>query len=335
MTYTNVQLNSNSRQSGALFLDTLAQLPPNKYGNDETLRKRARSKNYSQNILRPLLHLNSPLHKYYQQAFYCNTELQQSGVTLRGSYCNTRCCNVCNRIRTAKLMNGYMNQMNGQQYFVTLTFPNVKQKHLSDSITQMIKNMTLIIRNLREKKKMDINGFRKLECTYNDDPNNKSYNTYNPHFHLLVDSEEGANKIVDQWLKRYPTAKRVAQNITKADENSKNELFKYTTKIGVKSKKAQEDEEGRGEIRITIKALDQILIAMKGKRVFQPFGKIKKESEEVNGEELNAQSYNIPQVNSMNWIWVKYDWFNKYHQKLACVSPPKYKIVNTSQLIQT
>ena len=118
MTYTNVQHNSNSRQGAVFFLDTLAQLPPNKYGNDETLRKRARSKHYTQSIVIPLLHLKSPLHKYYQSAFYCNTELQQSGVTLKGKYCNTRCCNVCNRIRTAKLMKGYLNQMKGQQYSI-------------------------------------------------------------------------------------------------------------------------------------------------------------------------------------------------------------------------
>jgi hypothetical protein len=330
MTYTNVQLNSNSRQKGAVFLDTLAQLPPNKYGNDETLRKRARSKHYTQSIVIPLLHLKSPLHKYYQSAFYCNTELQQSGVTLKGKYCNTRCCNVCNRIRTAKLMKGYLNQMKGQQYFVTLTFPNVKQAYLKDSINQMIKNATLIIRNLREKKKIDVNGIRKLECTYNE-----KANTYHPHFHLIVDTKEGANKIVEQWLKRYPTADAKAQDIRKADENSLKELFKYSTKIGYKAKGEEAEEEGRGEIRINIKALDQILIAMKGKRVFQPFGNIKKESEEVNGEELDAQSYNIPQVYSMKFTWQFYDWMNKSGEFLSCVDPPKYRIVNTSQLIQT
>jgi hypothetical protein len=74
---------------------------------------------------------------------------------------------------------------------------------------------------------------------------------------------------------------------------------------------------------------------MKGKRVFQPFGNIKKESEEVNGEELDAQSYNIPQVYSMKFTWQFYDWMNKSGEFLSCVDPPKYRIVNTSQLIQT
>jgi hypothetical protein len=336
MTYTNVQLNSNSRQRGAVFLDTLAQLPPNKYGNDEKLRKRARSKHYTQSIVIPLLHLKSPLHKYYQSAFYCNTELQQSGVTLKGKYCNTRCCNVCNRIRTAKLMKGYLNQMKGQQYFLTLTIQNVKQAHLKDSINEMIKNMTLIIRNLREKKGIDINGIRKIECTYNDKKEDKWYNTYHPHFHLLVDTEEGANKIIEQWLKRYPTASIKGQNVKLSNQKRLNELFKYTTKIGYKAEAEEEEEEqSRGEIKINIKALDQILIAMKGKRVFQPFGNIKKESEEVNGEELDAQSYNIPQVYSMKFTWQFYDWMNKSGEFLSCVDPPKYRIVNTSQLIQT
>lgn len=329
-----LKTNNIVEKSSMYVLDTLAQLPPNKYGNDSTLTKRAKSKHYTQSIVRELLYLNSPLHKYYQQAYYCNTQLVQSGVTLKGKYCNTRCCNVCNRIRTAKLMKGYINQLSGKQYFVTLTIPNVKEKDLDASIDLMTKNITLIIRNLREKKKVkSLNGVRKLEVTFNDTITSKSYNTYHPHFHLLVNSKEGAILIRDQWLKRYPNASIKAQDITLANEDSLKELFKYSTKIGYKSVNDNEQENNK-EIKVNIKALDVIMRVLKGRRLFQPFGNIKKESEDVEVEDLVAQSYNIPQVVHNKFTWSFYDWVDNKGQSLSCVAAPKFQIVNTSSEYQ-
>lgn len=325
-------LNSNSivEKSSMYVLDTLAQLPPFNYGNDLTLSKRAKSKQYTQSIIRELLYIKSPLHKYYQQAYYCNTQLIQSGVTLKGKYCNTRCCNVCNRIRTAKLMKGYINQLSGKQYFLTLTIPNIKEKELDASIDLMTKNITLIIRNLREKKKVNLlDGVRKLEVTFNDTITSKSYNTYHPHFHILVNSMEGAILIRDQWLKRYSNASIKAQDITMANEESLKELFKYSTKIGYKSVDETE-QECKKEIKVNIKALDVIMRVLRGRRLFQPFGNIKKESEDVDGESLDAQSYNIPQVTHNKFTWSFYDWVDNKGQSLSCVEPPKFQIVNTS-----
>ena len=209
-------------------------------------------------------------------------------------------------------MNGYLPQLfNRQLNFVTLTIPNVKATELKDTISDMIKNATLIIRNLREKKLISINGIRKIEVTYN-----KENDTYHPHFHLLVD--RGAEEIVSQWLERYPAARRIAQDIRPTDQSSLNELFKYSTKI-------IEGKQGK-TIDIHYTALDVIMIALKGKRIFQPFGDIRKTSEEV--DELDTQIIEDAEPIVEVWEWNKHDWFSKLSEDpvpLTKYEPPPIK----------
>lgn len=276
-------------------LDTLAQLPPKSpFGNNKgVLLKRARAKYHTQKVVLGLVDIGSELNQYYWNAYHCCDTIKQNGKEFTSTYCNTRICHVCNRIRTAKLMNGYLPQLKDRNLsFVTLTIPNVKKDELKRTISEMIKTATLIIRNMRERKSISANGIRKIEVTYN-----KESNTYHPHFHLLVDN--GADEILSQWLKRYPTAKRIAQDIRPADQNSLNELFKYSTKI-------IEGKTGK-TIEIHCNALDTIMIALKGKRIFQPFGDIRKVSEEV--EQLDVQEIEEVEPTNEIWHWHNHDWF--------------------------
>jgi hypothetical protein len=287
------------------LLDTLAQLPPNsppllKSRTPKDLLKRARSKWYTQQIVYSLVDLNSPLKKYYWNAYHCSSVIKQVGKELTSKYCNTRACNVCNRIRTAKLMNGYISQLVGRHLdFVTLTVPNCPAEELPDVICKMIKDFTLINRKLREKKSIEINGIRKIEVTYN-----SAKNTYHPHIHLLVDN--GSQLIVDQWLERNTEAKRIAQDIRQADEKSLPELFKYTTKIiGHKA----------GEIVVYATALDVILRALTKIRTYQPFGDIRKVSEDV--DNVNAQEYeDLPEMPIAKWQWEECDWVVKDKKRI-------------------
>ena len=288
-------------------LDTLVQLPPN--CPKINLKKRARSKYYTQSISAKLIELDTPRKKYYQRAYYCCQEIFQEGNSLQGSkYCNTRICNTCTRIRTAKLFKGYLKQLEGRELeLVTLTIPNVVKSELSDAITRMIKDCTLIIRNMREKRGIHINGIRKVEVTYN-----PTRNDYHPHIHLLVD-KAGA-EIVKAWIKRNPYANRKAQDVRKADQGSLNELFKYTTKIAVKASK-------RGEIDIHIEALDTIIECLFGKRSIQPFGDIRKVSEEVT-DELTGQIFDDLTSDNKVWIWQGFDWISEDGECLTDYNPP-------------
>jgi len=279
-------------------LDTLGQLPRELSKN---LLKRARSKWYTERIAGGLVHLNSPLHKYYQRAYYCNTQLSQENLSIKAKYCDTRICHVCNRIRTAKMMNGYMAQLKGRPIeFVTLTLPNVTAENLRSTCEQILKEATNIVRNFREYKKIDINGVRKLEVTYN-----QREDTYHPHLHFVVD--KAGKELVAEWLKRIPTANRKGQDYRPADQNSLNELFKYTTKIiGHKP----------GEYIVYTKALDNIMQALRKKRCFQPFGDVKKVSEEITPE-LKVQVYDIKPYDFMTWQWEDCDWVNSERETLT------------------
>lgn len=301
-------------------LDTLVYLPTKSYGQDATLRKRARSKVWTQAINIKLMQLDSPNHKMYKRAYYCCDKLEQWGTSIKGKYCNSRSCNMCNRIRTAKMMNGYIPQIKGDQYFVTLTIPNVKKSDLRESIQSMIKTSSNIIRTLRERQKLNPNGIRKIEVTYS-----AKRKDFHPHLHIIIDCEESAHELVIRWLKKYPSASIEAQDIRKGDQNSFNELFKYTTKIG-------ERVSGKQELEINIQALDAILVATRNMRVFQPFGNIKKQSEEITAEELNQQQYKIPYVDQATFIWCGYDWREiNSHQPLTYLDAPTFKIVDTSE----
>lgn len=291
-------------QKNRIFLDTLGQLPTDDLNN---LKKRARSKWYTQAVTGRLLYLESPLHKYYQSAFYCAHILKQEGKKVTAHYCGTRVCHICNRIRTAKLIKGYINQLMdlGGLQFVTLTIPNCTEDELKDTVDSLLKSISNIVRVIRERKKIKINGIRKIEITYN-----SIVNTFHPHIHLLVDSNAG-DLIVTEWLKRYPEAKIQAQDVRVADKNSLNEIFKYTTKIVSKSK---------GHINIFIPALDKILLSLKGRRCFQPFGIIKKIDED--DASLESVEYDdIQEYDYIEWIWSECDWINGNKTLTGYVSP--------------
>lgn len=315
-----------------LFLDTLAQLELSNGGagfrgpflidpNDgvSKLRKRAKSKYFTGLIAIPLAELRNKLEKYYRNAHYCNNTLLQSGLRVTSKYCNTRICNTCNRIRTAKLINGYQSELaeHPNKRFVTLTVPNVLNDQLELAIADMQKCLFLIKATMK-RQKIKYAGLRKLEITYN-----AIRNDFHPHFHLIIDSLENAEIFLNLWLKMNPYANRGAQNIREVDDDTMMELFKYSTKVIT-------DVNGKGVVNIP--AVDTIMRAIYGKRVIQPFGAIKKQvSEEV--EELQAHEYvGIPEYEMMEWVWEKEDWVNEYGELLTGHTPSveiqALKIVN-------
>ena len=307
-----VQKYTKNKSGQKPFLDTLAQLPTKVRKKDlKNLQKRARSKWFTQGITLSLVDLKSPLTKYYWSAYHCNTHIEQQGLQLKSRYCNTRTCHICNRIRTAKMMNGYLSQLSGRTLeFVTLTIPNVSAEQLSATVDDLIKTSTKIMRVFRERRHISINGIRKIEITYNPDKN-----TYHPHIHLIVD--KAGQLIVDEWLKRYPKASRKAQDCRPADQSSLNELFKYSTKIvGHKE----------GNLVVYASALDNIMLALRNKRCFQPFGDVRKVSEEVS-EELEGEEYDIQEQTFMVWTWKECDWVNTARDTLTGYISPDVDFV--------
>lgn len=150
---------------------------------------------------------------------------------------------------------------------------------------------------------MKISGVRKLECTIR--PNGH----YHPHFHLVVETEQAAQYILDSWLSmNADVSTRNAQDIRKADDKSLKELFKYFTKVTSKN----------GDI-CDYKRLDVVFRAMKGKRVYQPFGGIKMVSEDI--EELTVEQYDYLENCEQLWKWNCNDWVSEYGELLTGYVP--------------
>ena len=242
-------------------LDTLAQ-----HRNDtkKTYQKRAKRKAYTHSILFQLIDTKSELNKSYWQTYHCSNVLKQEGKKVTSRYCNQRWCFVCNSIRTANFINGYKSVLENfeEPMFVTLTAPTVKADDLKTELEKRYKAFTNIKDNLR-KQGIKIKGLRKTECHYQ-----PKTDTFHPHFHLIIEGEMEAYKVIDLWLKQVPNAKPQAQDVRVADSNAIIELCKYFSKL----------TNGKN---FYAKEMDIVFQAMKGKRVIQPFGIKKDVSEDV------------------------------------------------------
>jgi hypothetical protein len=234
------------------------------------------------------------------------------------------------------MMAGYIEPLRGlgDLYFTTLTIKNVKAENLAETIEKMLKNMSNIIRVLREKRKINISGIRKIEITYN-----AKMDTYHPHFHILHNENVG-DIIIDEWVKRNPTAKKkvwdwkkkemvdiqTSKPVTKKDEDDKkflNEIFKYATKFVVK------DSKDRNIMNVYVPALDNILRALHTKRSVQSFGEIRKlkiAEEEGEQELLSQEIIDIEEEIYKEWQWAFiddiYDWLDNNGKRLTNYKPP-------------
>lgn len=234
------------------------------------LFKRARAKFFTRGIILNLIDMDSKLKKSYWNTYHCAGTLKQEGNKITSRYCKNRWCMVCNRIRTAVLINKYVGTIKkwDDKFFVTLTVRNVKADLLEKAIDEMSKEFVLI-KDVMRKRKMNLIGFRKLECTYNPERSD-----YHPHFHFLVRGKDNADFLLSEWLKRYPAdTDEQGQNVKPADDNSVMDLFKYFTKI-ISSNFKKNNESIPIELRgkIFIHALDVIFKSVQGHRVFQNFG---------------------------------------------------------------
>lgn len=284
-------------------LDTLGQVTRDP---EADLLKKAKRKALTVFLSGKLIELKSQNIQAYRNMYYCNSVLQQEGQELKTSYCKNRLCAVCNAIKTANLINGYMPELAKFEapYFMTLTIKAVEGRFLKSAINGMQKKMRQINQRLTKYDKIKIRAIRKLECNYN-----LKTNTYNPHYHFVIDGLHAASNIMSLWLKLNPLADYQAQDIRIADYDSMTELFKYCTKLVSK------------DGAVHPKQLDVIYTALRNKRVIQPVG-IKKEVDEDQREKV---IYEELQPDTAHWIWDKqnYDWVNQETgETLTGFTPP-------------
>lgn len=283
-----------------------------------SLQKKARSKGISNAITFKLIDVDpilyngkSVMNKTYWRAYHCNRVITQEGKKLITSYCNTRHCLVCNRIRSAKAINGYtpsLNKLNKKLWFVTLTLKRVPAPLVKLRINEMTKAFRRIQKNLKNTHKIKLKGIRKTEMNY--DPNK---DTFNPHFHLIVSANPCEVILLKSlWLNQFSTidAGVKGQHITPTNEGGTVELFKYFTKVLVKG-------------NLYPAAMDVIFTAMKGKRTVQPFGGLKIVSEDV--DELQSDEMEFLKNESGNWLYSDgyLDWISEDGDMLSRHEPTK------------
>lgn len=239
-----------------------APLPVSRNAN---LQKRAKAKWITWHLAKELYDLGSNLQKQYKRSMFCGHVIKQTGDKVTSNYCGCRWCIVCNRIRTAKLINKYtahLEQMEAPA-FITCTMPNViyNTASLGNNISLMNINFRKIF-DLCRKYGIKFKGFRKVEVTYNAERKN-----FHPHVHLISDGQVNLEKLsqvwlnqgfdekllqkllheyhagkktkgeikgalfIQFWLKRYPKASAAAQDVRPAVAGSLKELFKYSAKL--------------------------------------------------------------------------------------------------------
>lgn len=227
--------------------------------------------------------------KQYWKTYHCKNVLIQQGNKLVGSLCRKRWCQNCNRIRTAELVNDYKKPLQDIQkdddlYLITLTAPTVNGRNLSSEITKRYKAFSRIKDNLRRNYGIKLVGIRKLEVTYNEIDDK-----FHPHFHLIQQGKQQAELTQKLWLEQPLNAGIKGQDITLINANSpKNllEVFKYATK-------------GTAKDKTEAKALHRIYNSLKGKRIFQTYGKLQKVKITAEAkEEINNADF-VPSANEV------------------------------------
>ena len=323
--------------SGGIILDTLVQLRTdtdtqsvtNVSLDQKKYQKRAKAKAISNAITMRLVDVKSPLTKYYWNAYHCSNIITQTGKTLTGSYCNTRHCLVCNRIRTAKAIHGYSKPLlelskstskHSHCLFSTLTRQSVYAEDLKRVITEMNSNYRKIQKNLKNTYGVTLKGIRKFETEYN--PITKKFN---PHFHLVVGGKPCEILLQKTlWLNQYSkeVADPKAQKIKPTTEGFELELFKYMTKMVF--------EDGH----VFPEALDTIFQAIRGKRIIQPFGGIKKVSEDVDGIEKEEVDFVTSNNGQFQFSDIVLDWVNEWGEVL-CNYTPSHETIQYINNIKT
>lgn len=319
-------VSSHTSENSKHIVHTLAQLLTDDRNTLQTLQKRARAKFITNALILKLITLETPLKDSYWNTWHCNSVIRQEGKTLTSEYCNNRWCNICNRIRTAKLLNGYYNEIDTWQdkWFVTLSRRNVPGPELKREINSLIemfvgiKNMMFISHYRGRGDKLI--GIRKIETEYNSDVYSKWYKTYHPHFHCIIKGRDCAEMLHMEWLKRNKDfSAPEGQDIKQADSGSIIELFKYITKII-----------GKGELNV--KALDVIFRAMYGRRTFQAYGGLKKVSEDI--DELDSQDYEFLTEQAAMWQWLDYDWIQYDTGEILSGYQPSGKVLKLIEKIK-
>ena len=167
----------------------------------------------------------------------------------KASFCGNRFCPMCSwrmsckdSLKISILMEHLRKEENKEFIFLTLTAPNVKEDKLEEEIKHYNKSFKKLMG--RKEVKSIVKGYiRKLEVTYNSEMSSKSYDTYHPHFHVVIAVNKTYFKKSDlyinqqRWLELWQEAtgnSSITQvDVRKSKSNNLKEVYelaKYSAK---------------------------------------------------------------------------------------------------------
>lgn len=279
----------------------------------DTKSKKTRKKLITQWINSPLIKLDSPLKKYYSNAYYCSHKLEQLGDSVSAKYCNCRTCITCNGIRTANYIKNYGEQifeLNNPQ-FVTLTAPTIWCTD-SETLKYEVKRRENIWRKIYENARLSRNGkimlrgLKSMEVTVRPD------DYYHIHFHFIIEGLKEAEWVKSQWLRHFPDAMPYLQVIKPlTTREGLLEVFKYGTKFSSKEKKLVNGKIIEVYKTVEPHRLNTVIEALYKKPLIAPFGGIRKvKDEDVNEIVESVSMEDLASADNRTWEWAyESDWY--------------------------
>lgn len=242
----------------------------------------------------------------------------------KGSFCKNRFCPMCSwrmackdSLKISILMEHLKKEEDKEFIFLTLTAPNVRGDKLEEEIRKYNKSFEKLMQ--RKEVKNIVKGYiRKLEVTYNSDMTSKSYDTYHPHFHVVIavnktyfkKSELYINR--DRWLELWKEATGDS-SITQVDvRKSKSNNLKEVYELAKYSAKDSDYLVSRPVFNVFYKAL-------KGKHFIVYGGLFKDANIMYENGELDCYKVkdNIEYVYMMCYLWSKSEYENNNIRELT------------------
>jgi len=286
--------------------------------NNPSLINRAKRKTITRKMILSLVDVTKKKgeperQQMYWNTFHCQTKIISSENKIYGNYCKNRFCTICTSIRKADIINRYYPTLKEWKnpHVVTLTVKAVKEKNLNKWIFGMNRAFGIIKNRCKKRhqrgKGIKLIGVKSLECNFN--PKRK---TYNPHFHIIVPTLEIAQLLKREWMLQWNKTNTLhcsykAQHIRKVESLERDliETIKYGSKIFTDSDLNKKTKKMLKPM-VYAYALDNILYAMKGKRIFDRFGFNLPKT-----DPKNAPQQLITNYEEFTFSSISSDWINK------------------------
>lgn len=258
----------------------------------------------------------------------------------KSNFCKARLCPMCSWRRSkkifgqvSKVMDKALEQRDYRFIFLTLTIKNIEGEELSETIDKLFHSF----KKLSERKlfKNSIKGwFRALEVTHNLEKNSPNYDTYHPHFHIILmvnksyftDTKSYISQ--EKWTSLWKSCLKVDYTplvdvrAFKSDTKSETkksiaETAKYTVKSDdyiIKNKFGEIDEE------LTDNSVWILDTALANRRLTAFGGELKKIHRQLklddaeNGDLVNTDNDEIR--DDLDYVIERYNWNVGYNQYL-------------------